>query len=149
VARDESWHRCDVVVRNSTQARTDLQEITGSLRGVFRDGVSVNLQACLAAPYAPKHDQPYVSCARPHVAQELIVAPAIGTLAEPYPQDLGARAASACHATASAARMLHGNRTVTAFYPDSAREWAAGTRTATCWVTATSGALPGATPSPR
>jgi Septum formation len=142
VAKDKSWYRCDVVIRNSTRATTDLQEITGSLRGIFRHGVAESLQACLAAPYHPRQNQPYVSCAHPHVAQELFVAPAIGTLNEPYPTDVASRAASACHATASAAKMLGKGRTVTAFYPSSARAWDSGDRTADCWVTATSGTLP-------
>jgi hypothetical protein len=149
VASDKSWYRCDVVLRNSTRSSTRFQPLTGSLQGVFRTGVPVNLQACLAAPYKPQADQPYVSCKRLHVAQELVVAPAIGTLKEAYPSDVGQRAASACHASASAAKMLGKGRTVTAFYPNSPRAWAGGDRTAECWITGTSATLPGTTPSAR
>lgn len=148
-ANDKSRYRCDVVLRNSTRASVEFQAVTGSLQGVLQRGAAVNLQACLAAPYNPKRDQPYVSCKRRHVAQELFVAPAIGTLNEAYPADVGQRAASACHATASAAKMLGRVRTVTAFYPNGDRAWASGDRTADCWVSTTSGTLPGARGSPR
>lgn len=149
VARDKSWYRCDVLLRNATSGSADYQVLTGSLKGVLRKGVSIDLQACLGVSYDPATAQPYVSCQQAHVAQELFVAPAIGTLDETFPADVADRAASACNATAAAAGLLTGGRTVTAFYPKDADAWASGERTADCWVTATSGTLPGATPLPR
>jgi Septum formation len=143
VAADRSWYRCDVVLRDSTHGVGSYQRLTGSLEGVLRKDVPADLQACLAAPYDPAADQPYVSCALPHLAQELFVAPAIGTLDEPFPADVADRATSACNATAAAAGLGTGNRTVTAFYPKNAAAWASGERTADCWVTAKSGTLPG------
>lgn len=148
VARDRSWYRCDVLLRNSTRGSTGYQVLTGSLKGVLRKGVAIDLQACLGSPYDPATDQPYVSCERPHVAQELFVAPAIGTLEEKFPADVAKRATSACNATTSAAGILVGGRKVTAFYPKGSAAWASGERTADCWVTATSGTLPGARPLP-
>lgn len=149
VARDKSWYRCDVLLRNSTSGSADYQVLTGSLKGVLRKGVSIDLQACLGSAYDPATDQPYVSCQQPHVAQELFVAPAIGTLDEKFPADVADRAVSACNATAAASGLLTGGRTVTAFYPKDAGAWASGKRTADCWITATSGTLPGAKPLPR
>ncbi|MBA2560376.1 MAG: septum formation family protein [Propionibacteriales bacterium] len=149
VAGDRSWYRCDVLLRNSTLSTRGYQVLTGSLQGVLRRGVSIALQACLGKPYDPGTDQTYVSCQGSHVAQELVVAPAIGTLAEAFPSDIAERAASACNATASAAGRVGGNRKVTAYYPKNAASWASGERTADCWVTATNGTLPAARPLPR
>lgn len=149
VAHDRSWYRCDVLLRNSTSRSTSYQVLTGSLKGVLRKGVSIDLQACLGTPYDPAVDQPYVSCQRPHVAQELFVAPAIGTLDEKFPADVADRAVGACNATAAAAGLLTPGRKVTAFYPKDAQAWASGERTADCWVTATAGTLPGAERLPR
>lgn len=149
VASDRSWYRCDVLLRNSTLSTTGYQVLTGSLKGVLRRGVSIDLQACLGTPYDPGTDQPYVSCRRPHVAQELVVAPAIATLNEALPPDVAARAASACNATASASGLVDANRSVTAYYPKNAAAWASGERAADCWVMATSGTLPAARPLPR
>lgn len=146
VAQDKSWYRCDVLLRNSTYGSTGYQTLTGSLRDVLHEGVNVDLQACLGTPYDPTADQPYVPCQQAHAAQELVVAPAIGTLAEPFPTDIGDRAASACNAAASAQGLLSRRRTVTAYFPRNARAWASGERTADCWVTANSGTLP---PAPR
>lgn len=145
VASDRSWYRCDVVLRDSTRASRDYQRLTGSLRGLLHKDVPVGLQACLAASYDPGTDQPYVSCALPHLAQELFIAPAIGTLDEPFPADVAERATGACDATAAAAGLRAGDHTVTAFYPKNAAAWASGERTADCWVTAESGTLPGVT----
>lgn len=149
VARNKSWYRCDLLLRNSTGGSTGYQAFTGSLRGVLRNGVAVDLQACLGTPYDPDADQPYVSCEQPHISQELFIAPAIGTLDEPFPADVADRAVTACHATASAAGLLTGGRTVTAYYPKNAAAWASGEHTADCWVTATAGTLPGAQRLPR
>jgi hypothetical protein len=149
VARDKSWYRCDVLLRNSTRGTAGYQVLTGSLRGVLRHSVAVDLQACLGTPYDSSADEPYVSCGLPHVSQELLVAPAIGTLAEEFPADIADRAASACNATASAAGMLTHGRSVTAYYPKNAAAWARGERTADCWVTATSGTLPAVTSEPQ
>jgi Septum formation len=143
VASDRSWYRCDVILRDSTRGAGNPQQLTGSLKGVLRKDVPADLQACLAGPYEPNADQPYVSCALPHLAQELFVAPAIGTLDEAFPADVADRATSACNATAAAAGLRTGDRTVTAYYPKNAAAWASGERTADCWVTATSGILPG------
>ncbi len=146
VASDQSWHRCDVSLRTSTQSGSGYQTLTGSLKGVLERGVSVPLQACLAEPYDAASDQTYVSCAEPHVAQQLVAAPAIGTLKEPFPADVAGRAAKACNATASAADMLGRHRSVEAFYPNTADTWASGERTADCWVTADEGTLPALSP---
>jgi Septum formation len=149
VASDKSWYRCDVLLRNSTRGFTDYQALTGSLQGVLRKGVGIDLQVCLGTPYDPSVDQPYVSCGQPHVAQEMSAAPAIGTLAEKFPADIANRAVSVCYATASSAGLLGRGRSVTAYYPRNAAAWASGERTADCWVTATSGTLPPVTPNPR
>lgn len=148
VAEDSSWYRCDVLLRNSTRGATGYQDLTGSLKGVLERGVSIDLQSCLGTAYDPAVDQPYLSCRRRHVAQELFVAPAIGTLDEQLPDDVSDRAANACNATAAAARLLTDNQ-LTAYYPQSSDSWATGERTADCWVTATRGSLPAASRSPR
>ena len=142
VADDRSWYRCDVVLRNATLASDSYQMLTGSLKGVLSRGASVDLQVCLDARYDSTVDQPYVSCREPHVAHELAVAPAIGTVDEPFPSDVARRAANACNATASAAGQLLPDRLVTAFYPRNAATWASDERTADCWVTARKGTLP-------
>ncbi len=148
-ASDTSWYRCDVLLRNSTRAGQGYQALTGSLEGVLRRGTSIDLQACLNAAYDPTVDQTYVSCRKPHVAQEMTVAPALGTLQEPFPDDITKRATSACNATASAEGQLLPDRLVTAYFPKNAAAWASGERTADCWVTATKGTLPGLTSGQR
>lgn len=142
VARDESWYRCDVLLRNSTGGDRGYAVLTGSLKGVLRRGAAVRLQACLDARYDPTVDQPYVPCSSTHVSRELTVAPAIGTLEEKLPADVAERATQACNATASAAGQIVAGREVRAFYPQSKQAWASGERTADCWVIATRGRLP-------
>lgn len=149
VASDGSWYRCDVLLRNSTRAGQGYQALTGSLKGVLRRGTAIDLQACLNAAYDPTIDQTYVSCRKPHVSRELTVAPAIGTLDEPLPEDVAQRAVSACNATAAADGQLLPDRMITAFYPETADAWASGERTADCWVTATEGTLPALTVGQR
>lgn len=139
VAGDLSWYRCDVFVRQSTQGGTGYETLTGSLKGVLDEGASVDLQSCLSEPYDPAGDQVYVPCSEPHVAQELVVAPAIGTLDEPFPDDIADRAARACNAAASASGLLSKQRTVKAYYPKNEDAWASGERTADCWVIAGDG----------
>lgn len=148
-ANDSSWYRCDVLLRDSTRAAEGYQALTGSLKGVLRKGVSIDLQACLNAAYDPTVDQPYVTCREPHVSQELTAAPAIGTLKEAFPDDVAKRAAAACNATASADRQLLAGRIVTAYYPNNPDAWASGERTADCWVSAAQGTLPAMTHQPR
>lgn len=149
VAGDQSWYRCDVLLRNSTRAGQGYQALTGSLKGVLRHGTAIDLQACLNAAYDPAIDQTYVTCREPHVSRELTVAPAIGTLDEPLPADGAQRAVSACNATASAEGQLLPDRIITAYYPDTPDAWASGERTADCWVTATDGTLPAMTTGQR
>jgi hypothetical protein len=139
IASDLSWYRCDVFVRNSTQSGSGYQSVTGSLENVLRDGVSIDLQSCLSEAYDPAGDQVYIPCSEPHVAQELIGAPAIGTLEEKFPQDIGDRATRACNATAAASGVLDDHTTVQAYYPKNADAWASGERTADCWVAAQNG----------
>jgi hypothetical protein len=146
VSADGSWYRCDLVLRNSTQAGSGYAEVSGSLEGSFRRSVPLFLQACLDAPYDPLLDQEYVSCAEPHRSRELTVAPAIGTLDEPFPPDLVDRAVNACNATATGSHVLRAGRTVEAYYPENVAAWESGERTADCWVTATRGLLPAVTP---
>lgn len=143
VARDESWYRCDVMLRNSTRGQQGYQVLTGSLKGVLRRGAAVRLRACLDARYDPSVDQAYVPCTSTHVSRELTVAPAIGTLDEEYPSDVAERATKACNATAAAGGELVTGREVRAFYPQNAQAWDSGERTADCWVIATRGRLPG------
>jgi len=142
VASDQSWYRCDVLLRNSTTSGAGFQVLAGSLKDVLSEGVSVDLRSCLDEPYDAGADQRYVSCAQEHIAQELIVAPAIGTLKEPFPDDVADRAARACNATASSEGLLGKGRLVRAYYPKNADAWASGERTADCWVVATKGTLP-------
>ena len=149
VAQDRSSFRCDVVLRTSTRAGLGYQTLTFSLARAFRKGASVDLQACLGAPYDPASDQAYVPCRDPHTARSLIVAPAIGTLEEKFPDDIDERATNACNATADAAGELVNGRTVSAFYPDSASAWATGERTAECWIVAERGLLPAVTARSR
>ncbi len=149
VAQDESWYRCDVVLRKSTRAAAGYEVLTGSLRGVLRKGVGVDLQACLDSAYKPAADQTYVPCDEPHTTRQLIASPAIGTLAEGFPADIDERATNACNATAAAAGELAPGRTVIAFYPNSADAWAAGERSADCWLSADRGLLPGVRPNAR
>jgi Septum formation len=146
VSADGSWYRCDVVLRNSTQAGSGYATVSGSLESSFRRGVPLYLQACLDAPYDPLLDQEYVSCAEPHRSRELTVAPAIGTLEESFPSDLDARAINACNATAAGGNLLGGTHKVEAYYPENVDAWESGERTADCWVTATRGLLPAVTP---
>jgi hypothetical protein len=147
VASDLSWYRCDVLLRESTKSESGYQTLTGSLKGVLEEGVSVDLQSCLSEPYDPAGDQMYVPCSQPHIAQELIQAPAIGTMDEKYPVDITARAKRACNASAGAAGLSGAGRTVEAYYPKNADAWASGERTADCWVTAQKGVLPPVEPS--
>lgn len=147
MASDESWYRCDVLLRNSTKSGAGFQSLTGSLKGVLNEGVSVDLQSCLGEPFDPSGDQRFVSCAEDHVAQELTAAPAIGTLDEEFPDNVSDRAARACNAAASAVGLLGENRQVRAYYPKNADAWATGERTADCWVTATKGSLPPVEPT--
>lgn len=70
ISDDESWYRCDVFLRNSTKSGAGFQSLTGSLKGVLDDGVSVDLQSCLDEPYDVVGDQRYVACSKEHVAQE-------------------------------------------------------------------------------
>ncbi len=99
--------------------------------------------------YNPAADQVYVPCDQPHMARELIVAPAIGTLAEKFPADIEDRATNACNATAAAADELAPGRTVFAFYPKTPAAWATGERSADCWLSADRGSLPGVRPNSR
>jgi hypothetical protein len=142
VSDDKSWYRCDVVLRNSTQGRAGYQVLTESLKGALLDGVSVKLQACLAQPFDATIDQTYTPCDEPHGAQELFVAPAIGTAEEKFPGDVSRRATQACNATASAAGELVEGRGVSAYYPENSDAWSTGERSADCWVTAKRGQLP-------
>ena len=142
VPEDKSWYRCDVFVRNSTQARAGYQVLTGSLKGVLSEGVSVKLQACLDEVYDATTDQTYVPCDQPHRSQELFVAPAIGTRDEAFPGDVSRRATQACNATASAAGEIIGGRSVSAYYPENSSAWSTGERSADCWLTADRGQLP-------
>ena len=146
VSDDQSWYRCDVVLRNSTQARAGFQVLTGSLEGVLHTGVSVKLQACLDEKYDATVDQTYAPCDEPHVSQELFVAPAIGTADEKFPGDVSQRATQACNATASGTGLLTNGRTVAAYYPENSDAWATGERSADCWLTAARGNLPAAKP---
>ena len=142
IPSDFSWYRCDVFVRNSTQGGSGYQSVTGSLKDVLREGVSIDLQSCLSEPYDPGGDQVYIPCSDPHIAQELIGAPAIGTLDEPFPADISDRATRACNAAASAAGLANEHTSVQAYYPKNADAWASGERTADCWVAAEQGVLP-------
>jgi hypothetical protein len=145
VSAAQRWYRCDLLLRRSTHGGDGYEDVTGSLRRTLSSGVPAHLQACLATRYRPRRDQRYVSCERPHVSQELTVAPAIGVLDEPLPADVSDRARTACHASASASGLLVGRRTVRALYPDTAKAWSSGLRAATCWVDAAPGSsrLPG------
>jgi hypothetical protein len=142
VAGDLSWYRCDVLLRESTKGGSGYQTLTGSLKGVLDTGASVDVQSCLSEPYDPGGDQVYVPCSQSHIAQEIIQAPAIGTMDEKYPLDVGARATRACNAAASASQLSGSGRTVEAYYPKNADAWSSGERTADCWVTAKKGVLP-------
>jgi hypothetical protein len=142
VAGDESWYRCDVFLRNSTKSGAGFQSLTGSLKGVLEEGASVDLQSCLDEPFDAGGDQRFVPCAQEHVAQELVVPPAIGTLDEEFPANVSDRATRACNAAASAVDLLGENRLVRAFYPKNSDAWATGERTADCWVSAKEGTLP-------
>jgi hypothetical protein len=142
IASDLSWYRCDVFVRKSTQGGSGYQSVTGSLKNLLREGVSIDLQSCLSEAYDPVGDQVYIPCSEPHVAQELIGAPAIGTLDEPFPGDIGDRATRACNAAASASGLLSNKITVQAYYPKNADAWMSGERTADCWIAAKDGVLP-------
>jgi hypothetical protein len=149
VPEDKSWYRCDVLARNSTQASAGYQVLTDSLKGVLREGVSVKLQACLDEEYDASADQTYVPCDQPHTAQELFVAPAIGTRDEAFPGDVSQRATQACNATASAAGVIVRGRSVSAYYPENSSAWSTGERSADCWVTADRGQLPAVEPDRR
>ncbi|MEP6666030.1 MAG: septum formation family protein [Nocardioidaceae bacterium] len=142
VPEDTSWFRCDILLRNSTHATSGYQVLTESLKGALHKGVPVDLQSCLDDRYDAAMDQPYASCDSPHVSQELIVAPAIGTNTEKFPSDVSDRATRACNASASASHQLVEGHHVAAFYPENPDAWATGERTADCWVTATRGQLP-------
>jgi Septum formation len=146
VSADGSWYRCDLVLRSSTQAGSGYAQVIGSLEDGFRRSVPLYLQACLDAPYDPLLDQEYVSCAEPHRSRELTVAPAIGTLDEPFPPGVVDRAVNACNATAAGSHVLGEGRIVEAYYPENPEAWDSGERTADCWVTATRGLLPAVTP---
>ncbi len=146
VAADETWYRCDLVLRNSTRAGSGYEQLHQSLEGAFRTGVPLYLRACLDATYDPLLDQDYVSCAEPHRSRELPMAPAIGTLDEPFPGDVSERAIGACNATAAGAKVLGKGRTVQAFYPENAEAWDSGERTADCWVSTSRGRLPAVSP---
>jgi hypothetical protein len=147
VAADLSWYRCDVLLRKSTKGGSGYQTLTGSLKGVLDEGASVDVQSCLSEPYDPGGDQVYVPCSEPHIAQEVIQAPAIGTMEEKYPVDIASRATRACNAAASASGVSGNGRSVQAYYPKNADAWASGERTADCWVTAEKGVLPPIEPS--
>ncbi|MDQ3485769.1 MAG: septum formation family protein [Actinomycetota bacterium] len=149
VAQDESWYRCDVLLRKSTRAKAGYEVLTGSLKGGLRRGVAVDLQACLGSAFDPTADQVYVPCDEPHAARELIVPPAIGTFDEAFPADIEDRATNACNATADAAGELTPGRTVSAYYPASSAAWATGERTADCWLSAERGSLPAVRPGAR
>jgi hypothetical protein len=136
IASDRSWYRCDVLLRRSTRAGAGYEKISGSLRKTLARAVPVHLQACLGTRYHPALDQRYVSCAEKHVAQELTIAPAIGVLNEPFPEDVAERARNACNASASASGILAKRRSVHAFYPRTAKAWSSGQRAALCWVSA-------------
>jgi hypothetical protein len=139
IASDKSWYRCDVFLRKSTRARAGYETLTGSLKGVLREGVSPRLQSCLDEPFDPRRDQPYTPCTDEHVAQEIFMAPVVGVEAEPYPADIAQRATNSCNAMAVAEGLLVGRRTVVAFYPEDEAAWASGQRTAVCWVQAPKG----------
>lgn len=147
VASDESWYRCDVVLPVSTHTDSGLETVTGSLRGALRDGVPLELQACLGEQHDPAIEQLYASCGTPHKSRRLIVAPAVGTVAEAFPADIAARATRACNASAAAERALVGSPRVQAFFPDSPEAWETGERSADCWVVADSGLLPAVKPT--
>ncbi|MGI8887478.1 MAG: septum formation family protein [Nocardioidaceae bacterium] len=149
VAADESWFRCDLVLRTSTLANSSLEPLMMSLRGAFRIAVPVKLQACLDEAYDSATDQPYAACTSPHKSRQLIIAPAIGTVKEPFPADVADRAGRACNASAAAERQLVGQLRVEAFYPNTAAAWATGERGANCWVTAINGLLPAVEPTAR
>ncbi|MDQ3480214.1 MAG: septum formation family protein [Actinomycetota bacterium] len=147
VASDESWYRCDVILRTSTRADSGFERLTGSLRGALRQGVAIDLQACLDEEYDAAADQAYTSCKTPHKSRQVIVAPAVGTVEEPFPADIAERATKACNATAAAERELVGSPRVQAFYPNSAAAWKSGERSADCWVVADDGLLPAVEPT--
>jgi hypothetical protein len=142
VSARRTWYRCDVLLRKSTRGHAGYEDITGSLRRTLTTGVPAHLQACLPTRYRPSADQRYMPCSRPHQAQELAFAPAIGVLDEPFPADVSDRARSSCNATASASGLLVRHRSVQAFYPATRRAWATGQRSAICWVTADPGSRP-------
>ncbi|MGH3507845.1 MAG: septum formation family protein [Nocardioidaceae bacterium] len=146
VAGDGSWYRCDLVLRNSTQGGSGYATMIGSLEGAFRTGVPLYLRACLDAPYDPLLDQEYVSCSEPHRSREITVAPAIGTLDEPFPGDVSKRAISACNATATSGDELGSGRRVDAYYPENVDAWESGERTADCWLSVKRGRLPAVSP---
>ncbi len=139
---DRSWYRCDVLLRNSTQAGAGYQVLRESLEDSLSEGVPVPFQACLDEPYDAGVDQTYTSCSEPHVAQELTIAPAIGTADDKFPGDISDRASNACNASAAAADLLVRHRTVDAYYPENPDAWSTGERSADCWLTATRGKLP-------
>jgi hypothetical protein len=146
VAEDDSWYRCDLVLRNSTLGGSGYATMTGSLEGAFRNGVPLYLRACLDAPYDPLLDQEYVSCAEPHRSREITVAPAIGTLEEPFPGDIADRAISACNATAAGGPRLRPGQRVDAYYPENVDAWESGERSADCWISVNRGKLPAVSP---
>lgn len=139
---DRSWYRCDVLLRNSTQAGAGYQVLRESLQDALRNRVPVSYQACLDEPYDSNSDQTYLPCSEPHLAQELTIAPAIGTPDEKFPGDVSDRATQACNASAAAADQLVRNRTVDAYFPENADAWSTGERSADCWLTSRRGKLP-------
>lgn len=139
---DRSWYRCDVLLRNSTQGGAGYQVLRESLKHALAEGVPVPFQACLDEPYDAGVDQTYTPCDQAHVAQELTIAPAIGTPDDKFPGDVSDRATNACNASAAAADQLVRHRTVDAYYPENADAWSTGERSADCWLTATRGRLP-------
>ncbi len=139
---DGSWYRCDVLLRNSTQAEAGYQVVRESLKDALSHGVPTSYQSCLDEPYDSSSDQTYVPCSQPHLAEELTTAPAIGTPDEKFPGDVSERATQACNASAAAADLLVRGRTVEAYYPENADAWSTGERSADCWLTSRRGKLP-------
>jgi hypothetical protein len=131
------WVRCDVGVVTDT-AVSGTRPVTGSLRGVFADGVPVEYRRCLNAPPSPGRRQRLVSCLQPHVAQQLPAGVELGGLGKRYPGvprltgDAQPRCAEAVR------QVLPGADRSLVVVPTPAM-WRGGATTAQCWALAAPG----------
>lgn len=138
-----SWakgHRhTSCLVREETPDMRNWVTRRGSLRNILADDEQVHRYRLCGAVKASRADtMRYISCDRPHLAEALPTGVTLGTAADPYPgrQALNRQIGPQCRTALREFLRISGHRTdvVAGWRMSSQKQWATGSRTATCYA---------------